>query len=167
MSYRKLTIYTLGIAIITLFSMIPGGPVENRSFANVIPAAALGLNIFIGSTLVLAFLSVFFMSKKQKWAYQAVGLIGINYILIFVLDLGKIFPVSLDEMSNLLFNLEIFALLLGILMVGLSYLSVRYDDGYEWASNSIALNKYAYMTALLFALIFFAGVYFSTMHALE
>ncbi len=32
MSYRKLTIYTLVIAIITLFSMIPSGSVENRSF---------------------------------------------------------------------------------------------------------------------------------------
>jgi len=112
MNYQKITIYTLVLSLFTLAWMVPGGPVETRSFSNILPEIVMGFNIFLTSLMIVSIALVYFMYKKQKWAYQLTGVVGLAFALVFLLDLGGIFPVSLDPMQTLLFVMEVIGLIL-------------------------------------------------------
>jgi len=165
-NYRKLTHYILLAAIIILFSMVPGGPVENRSFSNVLPSIVLGFNIYLVALTILAISSVYFMHRGHKWAYQAAGFVGLNYAIIFALDLFKIFPVSYDAMSPLLFVLEIAGVLFGFILLILSYLSLTRTRANDWASSSEPLGKPALLLAGLMIITGVFIVVFATRAAL-
>ncbi len=133
--YPKITIYTLILSLITLSWMVPGGPVETRSFSNIDSAIVLGFNIFLTSLVLGALVLIYFMFKKQKWAYSLTFLVGVAFVIVFLLDLLGIFPVSLDSMNQLLFILEILGTLFGFSLMYLSYVTLKYTPSEYWSGN--------------------------------
>lgn len=161
MNYQKHTVYTLVLSILTLAWMVPGGPVETRDFSHLAPQIAWAFNIFLTILFLLAIVLIYFMFIKQKWAYQLTGVVGLAFFLVFVLDLGKIFPVSPDPMSPLLFVMEIMGLIFGVLLMWLSYKTIKMTDISFWV-NAFKLPVIIIIIGV--ALLFFGAfvVYFAT-----
>ena len=166
MNYQKITIFTLVISIFTLAWMVPGGPVETRSFSNILPEVVLGFNIFLTALIIVAISLIYFMYKKQKWAYQANGVVGLAFALVFILDLGGIFPVSLDPMQTLLFVMEIIGLLLGVLLMWLSYKTLQTTSESFWI-NTFKISKFWIIVGIMLLLLGVYVIYFATTSALS
>jgi len=166
MNYQKLTFYTLILSIFTLAWMVPGGPVETRDFSHLAPGIAWSFNIFLTSLVLVAIALIYFLYKKQKWAYQLTGIVGFAFFLVFVLDLGKIFPVSPDAMSPLLFVMEVVGLIFGVLLMWLAYKTISVTEASFWLSAAKLPNIVILIgVALLFFGIFV--VYFATSSTLN
>ncbi|WP_207803163.1 hypothetical protein [Rhodopseudomonas palustris] len=90
---------------LNLALMVPGGFVETRDFS-AYPAMVLGaFNVFLTvlglGSLVLAYLVI-----RTGRAYGWAGLAGLAFVAVYLLDLGRIFPVTPNPMSTLLATLE-------------------------------------------------------------
>lgn len=166
MNYPKITIITLIISILTLAWMVPGGPVETRSFSNILPEVVLGFNIFLTALIIVAISLVYFMYKKQKWAYQANGIVGFAFTLVFILDLGGIFPVSLEPMQTLLFVMEIIGFFLGILLMWLSYKTLQTTPKSFWI-NTFKIPRFWIRIGIMLLLLGVYVIYFATTSALS
>lgn len=166
MSYPKHTIQTLIASLVTLAWMVPGGPVETRDFSHLEPWVAWGFNIFLTTLVVGSLMLVYFMLKKQKWAFQMTGVVGLAFFLVFTLDLGEIFPVSPDPMSSMLLALEIAGVIFGLLLMWLAFQSVRVSDPSYWQSQ---LQIPGGIILLSVALLLFGAyvVYFATASTLH
>lgn len=163
--YLKLTRYTLVLSLFTLAWMVPGGPVETRSFSNILPSIVMGFNIFLTSLMIVSIVLVYFMHKKQKWAYQLTGVVGLAFALVFFLDLAHIFPISLDPMETLLFSMEVIGLILGLVLMLLSYLSIKNTPDGTWLKKAPIPKTYLGIGAFLLLLGVYI-VYFATNAAL-
>lgn len=166
MNYQKITIYTLLLSLFTLAWMVPGGPVETRSFSNILPEIVMGFNIFLTSLMIVSIALVYFMYKKQKWAYQLTGVVGMAFALVFLLDLGGIFPVSLDPMQTLLFVMEVIGLILGVLLMWLSYKMIQVTHDSAW-SGKFKIPKVWIIAGIMLLIFGVYIVYFATSSALR
>ncbi|MFG1414109.1 MAG: hypothetical protein ABII76_16015 [Pseudomonadota bacterium] len=104
---------------LNLALMVPGGFVETRDFS-AYPAMVLGaFNVFLTvlglGSLVLAYI-IAKTSKGNGWA----GLAGLAFVGVYLLDLGRIFPVPPNPMSTLLATLEWIGAGLGIALAASS-----------------------------------------------
>ena len=165
MNFAKLTTLTLFINVLLLSLMVPGGPVETRSFINIDPAIVLGFNIILTLLVLLSVASIYFMFKKQRWAYQLTGVLGFVYALVFVLDLAHIFPVSSDPMELVLLLLEWISLGLGVALIGLSYKTLSNTHASYWSSSS-RIPVYLLVLSVILLLFGACVVYFATNAAL-
>ncbi len=102
---------------VTLLSiLVPGGPIENRSFKHLKRFIFLGFNIFLISLGLTSIILCYFLLLGNILAFKISLFLGVLYFIIYMLDLGKIFPKTSTNMSNTLMLIEIvnsmFALLL-------------------------------------------------------
>ncbi|MGV0879350.1 hypothetical protein V6767_19625 [Martelella sp. FLE1502] len=106
MSSSRFVITALLIAsALNLALMVPGGFVETRDFS-AYPAIVLGaFNIFL-TVLGLGSLVLAYIVAKTGRGFGWAGLAGLAFIAVYVLDLGRIFPVTPNPMSTLLSTLE-------------------------------------------------------------
>ncbi|MGX7745227.1 hypothetical protein [Rhodopseudomonas parapalustris] len=104
-SSRPIVPALLVASALNLALMVPGGFVETRDFS-AYPAIVLGaFNVFLTvlglGSLVLAYLVI-----RTGRAYGWAGLAGLAFVGVYLLDLGRIFPVTPNPMSTLLATLE-------------------------------------------------------------
>lgn len=90
-----------------LGSLVPGGPIENRDFSHIDPFVLGAFNTFLTTLVIVSVLLVYYILKNMRWAFVASVLCGVSYFLVYILDLGKIFPVSPDSMPQALFVIEV------------------------------------------------------------
>lgn len=113
------------ISTVLLGVLVPGGPIEKRSFSHIAPFILGAFNSFLTilglGSLILAIL----VFLKYRWALYAASLSGISYFLVYALDLGKIFPVSPDKMPRALFIIEVIGLMFSIPLAALSFISAH------------------------------------------
>ncbi len=165
MNYHKITIFTLIASVVFLALMVPGGPVETRSFANVNSIIVMGFNIFLTLLSIVSIVAIYFMFKRQKWAYQLTGVLGFAYMLVFVLDLGKIFPVSPNPMNMTLLVLEWISLILGGMLILFSYKTISTTEKNYW--SGIFHIPISFIVIIILLLLLGGGiVYFATRSAL-
>ena len=146
--------------------MVPGGPVETRDFSHLEPRVAWAFNIFLTSIFLLAIVLIYFLQQKQKWAYQLTGVVGLVFFLVFVLDLGKIFPVSPDPMSPLLLVMEIMGLIFAVLLMWLPYKTIKMTDTPFWLS-AVKVPMIVKITGVALLLFGAFVVYFATSSTLK
>lgn len=106
MPTSRLVITALLVAsALNLALMVPGGFVETRDFS-AYPALVLGaFNAFLTVLGLGSLVLAYFVTKTGKghgWA----GLAGLAFVAVYLLDLGRIFPVPPNPMSTLLATLE-------------------------------------------------------------
>jgi hypothetical protein len=166
MSIQKITISALVWSILNLAVMVPGGPVETRVFSNLLPQVVLGFNIFLTGLILVSIAVVYFLAKRQKWAYQIAVVLGFAYFLVFLLDLARIFPVSPDPMPALLMAMEMLGLILGASLMWLSLKTVSVAAESYWQGAGRLPNV---IIAIGVALLIFGAfvVYFATTAALQ
>lgn len=90
-----------------LGSLVPGGLIETRDFSHINPITLGAFNTFLTVLAIGSILLVYFIFREAKWAFIVSAICGISYFLVYVLDLGVIFPVSRDPMPTALFVIEI------------------------------------------------------------
>lgn len=114
MPTSRLIITALLVAsALNLALMVPGGFVETRDFS-AYPALVLGaFNVFLTVLGLGSIVLAYFVTKTGKghgWA----GLAGLAFVAVYLLDLGRIFPVPPNPMSTLLATLEWIGTALGV-----------------------------------------------------
>jgi len=97
----------LVVAVVLLASMVPGGPVETRSFGHLHGAVFWGFNVFLISLGLASFVLAGFSLGAHRWTFAAAAVVGLLYVGVFVLDLGRVFPKTPDRMPSTLLLLEI------------------------------------------------------------
>jgi len=112
----------LFISFVLLSILVPGGPIETRSFAHIDPLILGMFNTFLTSLAIASVLLIYFVLKNVKWAYVVSMICGISYFLVYTLDLATIFPVSPDSMPQALFIIEILG---SIASIPLVYISIQ------------------------------------------
>lgn len=130
MDFKKPVPYLLAAIIVLLAVLVPGGPVETRSFSNLSPRLFWGFNAFLISLGIFTLITLFFVVRKKKWSYIAAIVTGVLYILVYILDLAHIFPVSPDPMSTPLLWIEVIDTVLAAICIAFAAKSLeQYDLG--------------------------------------
>lgn len=157
----------LVLSAVLLGILVPGGPIETRSFSHISPFILGAFNTFltilgIGS-LVLAYCAL----KGKRWAILAAAFCGISYFLVYALDLGMIFPVSSDRMPPALFGIEVAGLLVSFPLTLLSLRGVSMPvTNSESPENQVALKKSHVLLLVLMTLAGVGIIIFATMSAM-
>lgn len=142
---------TLNLAL-----MIPGGFVEVRDFS-AYPAFILGLfNTFL-TVLGLGGLVLAYFIFRHSLGYGLGVLIGCAYIIVYLADLRRIFPVSPVPMSRLLARLEWLGTILGIALAGAGlWAALQPAAGAQSTASSISPATLIALIAAGLAIIAFA-----------
>ncbi|MGD1855007.1 MAG: hypothetical protein ACFB2W_12240 [Leptolyngbyaceae cyanobacterium] len=110
----------LGISGIALGTLVPGGPIETRSFVH-INLLTLGVfNTFLTTLVLGSLLLVYFVLQSKPWAMLTAAGAGLSYLGVYGLDLAKIFPVSPDAMPPALLAIEVLGTILSLPLIALS-----------------------------------------------
>lgn len=117
MNYGKPVPYLLGAIMILLAVLVPGGPVETRSFADLPAWVYWGFNAFLIGLGVFTVIALVFAALKRRWAFTTAIVAGALYILVYVLDLAGIFPVSPDPMPAALLWIEVIDSILAAVLI--------------------------------------------------
>jgi hypothetical protein len=122
----------LGLSGVALSILVPGGPVENRSFAHMNPILLGAFNTFLTILGMGSLLLVYFVFKSERWAMIASGGCGLAYFGVYGLDLAHVFPVSPDAMPPVLLIIEVFGALISLPLMVLAM------QGWQWHSETQA-----------------------------
>lgn len=136
----------LALSSVLLTSLVPGGLIETRSFAHINPLILGGFNTFLTSLSLLSLLLTYFVWQRQRWAYVVSAIAGLSYFLVYVLDLGRLFPVSPDAMPPALFVIEVVGTIVSLPLMLVSAQGLRLSreqSGAPVGSNSFARTKQA------------------------
>lgn len=112
----------LAISGIALSSLVPGGPIETRSFAHINPVTLGVFNTFLTILTLGSLILVYFVLKSERWAMIGAALCGLFFFGVYVADLAVIFPVSPDAMPPVLLTIEVLST---VLSLPLMWFSVR------------------------------------------
>lgn len=107
------------MSALLLALLVPGGPIENRDFSYIYVPIIIGFNLFL---TVLVFSSfVLGLQGLLKPTSPVITLwAGVCYLLVYSLDLLRIFPVSPAPMSLALWTVEMTGLMLASILIILS-----------------------------------------------
>lgn len=95
------------LLVLTFISLVPGGPVETRSFADLGGAVFWGFNVLLILLGVGALFSAVGLLRDSKIAAVGGIIAGWGYIFVVLLDLGHVFPTTPDPIPLLLGMIEI------------------------------------------------------------
>ena len=130
-----------------LSSLVPGGSIETRDFSHIEPIILGTFNTFLTTLAIGSLLLVYFIFRETKWAFIASAISGISYFLVYVLDLGIIFPVSSDPMPTALFIIEIIGT---VVSLPLTFLSLKQALTSNPDDNLAIAPKKAYSPTFLY-----------------
>ena len=114
-----------------LGSLVPGGSIETRDFSHINPIILGAFNTFLTVLGIGSLLLVYFIFREAKWSFIVSAICGVSYFLVYVLDLGVIFPVSSDPMPMALFIIEIVGTIVSVPLILMSvkqFLKIQQDD---------------------------------------
>lgn len=144
----------LVVSALLLGVLVPGGPIETRDFSQISPLVLGAFNTFLTILGLGSFAFSYFVLKGRRWAFIASSISAISYFLVYILDLGKVFPISPDEMPRVLFVIEVLGALVSL---PLAYLSLKSSLVGVDNSEGVTASKSGY-NILLFGLIVLVGI---------
>lgn len=155
----------LALSAVLLSILIPGGPIEKRNFSHIAPLKLAMFNVFLTVLGIGSFALIYFLMVGAEFAFIAAVLCGISYFLVYVLDLGKVFPVSPDRMPRALFWIEVVGLILSIPLI---FLSLAYIFMSKGSDNAFGIAPGTMIIALTFIIVLGGGiVIFATKSAMR
>lgn len=148
--------------------LVPGGPIETRNFSHIEPITLGVFNTFLTLLSIGSLLLVYFIFRETKWASIISALCGVSYFLVYVLDLGVIFPVSSDPMPMTLWIIEIVGTIVSLPLVFLSVkniLKINQNGQAEMSFTELYSQKFLYI-AFLSIFLGFGIITFATISAM-
>lgn len=100
-----------------LIPMVPGGQVDTRDFEELPRWQFRTFNVALVTLGVVGLAVAAAVPGGQKWALWAATAVGAGYLLVFALDLGRVFPVVADPMPPHLLVLEVHGGVLGAVLI--------------------------------------------------
>jgi hypothetical protein len=147
--------------------LVPGGPIETRDFSHISPVILGAFNTFLTSLGIGSFVFAYFALKGRRWAFIASLICGISYFLVYALDLGKIFPVSPNEMPAALLAIEIVGILVSLPLAYLSLRTIQMPMGLSIAHEAgTVMNKKHVLLLVVMALAGIGIITFATLAAM-
>ena len=131
----------IGISGIALESLVPGGPIETRSFGHMDPLTLATFNTFLTTLVLGSLLLVYFVLQSKRWATIAAAGCGLSYLGVYGLDLVKIFPVSPDAMPPALLAIEVLGTVLSLPLMVLSVQAWQRLDRQYLAARPFAASN--------------------------
>jgi hypothetical protein len=139
--------------------MVPGGPIETRSFAHINPLILGAFNTFLTTLGLVSVLIAVFVARGRLWAARVSAVCGVFYFLVYAFDIGGVFPVTPSPMPPLLLLLEIIGAVVALPLVYSSVQIVRRSPA-SVTPNSQLSKPYALFVMLAivagFAIVIFA-----------
>lgn len=154
-----LIIFILGVLLSIL---IPGGPIETRSFSHIDTNVLAIFNIFLTFLGMGSFVIAFFIYKYSSFALYLGKIFSIFYIIVYLLDIFKIFPTSPDNMPFTLLAIEVISTALAVIFLVFSIL--KDTKNFTTNSSKYTLN-YKLVTFAIFLAI--AIIIFATYSAMK
>ena len=161
-SKRLIVTILLTASVANLSLMIPGGSIETREFTEYSPIVLACFNIFLTSLGFGSLAASYFMYKQDK-GYVISTILGVAYMAVYLLDLGHIFPVSLNPMPPTLAKLEWIGLVLGGALTAGSILTLR---GRRQESISFQKPKLPLMVKIILIILAALIVIYATISAM-
>lgn len=119
MTVSRLVVVLLIASTVNLALMVPGGFVETRDFS-AYPAGVLAAFNLLLTVLGLGSLVLAGVVARTRGGRGLSALAGLAFAVVYLLDLGAIFPVTPDPMSTLLAALEWIGAGLGMVLAAVS-----------------------------------------------
>jgi hypothetical protein len=168
MKNKNIVSALLLISFVLLGVLVPGGPIETRSFAHINPVILGAFNTFLTSLGIVSILLVYFVLKDKKWAFIVSAICGISYFLVYVLDLGKIFPVSPDSMPQVLLIIELVGTIASLPLMFFSILEAfkNVNNGNEQVADSVEISKKFVFLIVFLVIVGIGIVVFATKSAM-
>ena len=132
--YNYWTAILLGASGIALSTLVPGGPIETRSFAHINPFTLGAFNTFLTTLCIGSLLLVYFVWKAERWAIVAAACFGLSYLSVYGLDLAQIFPVSPDAMPPALLIIEVLGAIAAVPLTLLALQALRAPSQENWVT---------------------------------
>ncbi|MDM5175846.1 hypothetical protein PO883_01345 [Massilia sp. DJPM01] len=164
---RKLVAALTLVSVLLFSTMVPGGPIETRNFANIGEASVILFNIFLTALGIGSLALVYFLLKGGRWVAHATAIAGLGFAVVYALDLLSIFPVSLDPMPSLLQRREIIGMIISLALIGASLALARENSS---GNDPITMMgaKPTFLIASGVAILIGAGiVIFASYHAMH
>jgi hypothetical protein len=106
-AYHRFAAVFLLILITSFASLVPGGPIETRSFAHLDPIVFWGFNAFLIALGCSGLITIYFLWHGKRLAGWSAIFVAWLYLIVFILDWAQVFPTSADSMSIILCLVEI------------------------------------------------------------
>lgn len=151
----------LVVSAVMLGILVPGGPVETRNFSHISPLILGAFNVFLTSLGMGSIALSYFVLKNRRFALWASACCGISYLVVYLLDLGHIFPVSPDAMPRALLLIEVLGSVVSVPLVILSVVSARNADQARGAATRMH-GASGILFTLLAVLVAIGIVWFAT-----
>ena len=132
--YNYWTAALLGASGMALSTLVPGGPIETRSFAHINPFTLGAFNTFLTTLCIGSLLLVYFIWKSERWAIMAAVCFGLSYLGVYGLDLAQIFPVSPDAMPPALLIIEVLGAIAAVPLTLLAIQALRVSGSEQLAA---------------------------------
>jgi len=145
----------LFLSLVLLGVLVPGGPIETRSFAHINPMILGAFNTFLTSLGMISMLLVYFVLEDRKWTLIVSAICGISYFSVYALDLGGIFPISPDAMPQSLLVIEVMGMVVSLPLMFLSILEASRVAGSKHVADSVTVPK---NFTILIAVLVIAGI---------
>ncbi|WP_321276145.1 hypothetical protein [Thiomicrorhabdus indica] len=107
-------------SFLLLSSLIPGGPIETRSFSHIDSEVLLAFNTFLTLVALGSAITAVLVWKRLQYSYILSAFFAISYFTVYALDLTTVFPVSPDSMPTSLLTIEVIGLAVSITLFLLS-----------------------------------------------
>lgn len=164
-AYPKLVAALLALSAILLSILVPGGPIETRSFAHIDPLILGAFNSFLTLLGMGSFVLVYFVIKNKAWALSAAAICAQAYFLVYLLDLLQIFPLSPDAMPRALFFIEIIGLIIALPLTSLAMLA-QTQAKQENSDSGFKLTKPVQIGIAALSLLGLGIIAFATLSAM-
>ncbi len=160
----------LALSSVLLTSLVPEGLIETRNFTHINPIILGGFNTFLTSLSLLSLLLIYVVWQRQRWAYMASAIAGLSYFLVYVLDLGRLFPVSPDAMPPALFVIEVLGTIVSLPLLFFAVKGLRLCEQQSIPSTQLDNNAFnrtkQIATAIAITLVGIGIVTFATRSAM-
>lgn len=115
----------LGFSGLALSLLVPGGPIETRSFSHINSLTLGAFNTFLTVLGLGSLLLIYFVLKSERWAFFVAAVCGLSYVGVYGLDLAQVFPVSPDAMPPALLAIEVLGTVISFPLIALSIQALR------------------------------------------
>ena len=109
------------LLVLTFITLVPGGPIETRSFMGLGGVVFWGFNAFLILLAIGAIGSAIGMLRDHRAAAYGAIAAGWGYIFVVLLDLGHVFPTTPDPIPLALGLIEILDAILAAYVITLSH----------------------------------------------
>jgi len=109
-------------------------------------------NVFLTSMGIASLVVAYFVWRGNRWSFVAASICGFCYLLVYMLDLGHIFPLSPSQMPTALLSIELIGCIVSFPLMYFSVTAYQMSMQNTITQNSQSLANRLYIVIFVIAL---------------